>query len=154
MRGFRSRRRIALATLLVAAWLSVPAAAQVGPPIRLVQPPTTPAVPPAVPDAGDETQTLPPGIQAMPLAPVDPAWVGSLPASEGGLPETLWQGTPKAFVTAALPQLQPVLSPTLQDLTRRLLLSNAIAPAGPDLPQGRSLAGIRLEQLMALGHVD
>jgi hypothetical protein len=154
MRGFRSKRRIALAALLMAAGLSAPAAAQVGPPIRLVQPPTNPAVPTPVPDTSEQTQTLPPGVQAMPLAPVDPAWAGSLPASEGALPAALWQGTPRAFVMAALPQLQPVVSPTLQNLTRRLLLSNATAPYGPDLPQARSLAAIRLERLMALGQVD
>jgi hypothetical protein len=154
MRGFRSERRIAVAALLIAAGLGAPTAAQVGPPVRLVQPPTAPAMPAPAPGASEETQTLPPGVQAMPLAPVDPAWAGSLPASEGALPETLWQGTPKAFVTAALPQLQPVLSPTLQDLARRLLLSNASAPSGSDLAQTRSLAAIRLDRLVALGQVD
>jgi hypothetical protein len=90
----------------------------------------------------------------MPLAPVDPAWAGSLPPSEGALPETLWQGTQKAFVIAALPLLQSTPSPTLQDLSRRLLLSNAIAPSGSEPPKSRSLAAIRLDRLLALGYVD
>ncbi|HEV3174616.1 MAG TPA: hypothetical protein VGZ72_01425 [Stellaceae bacterium] len=159
MRGSRSDRRLAFAALLIAACVSVPAKAQVGPPIRLVQPPPSPihpgaAVPLPAPDASESSQTLPPGVEAMPLAPVDPAWAGSLEASEGGLPGTLWQGTPKAFVTAALPQLQPISSPTLEDLARRLLLSNAIAPSGDELPRGRSLVAIRLDRLVALGYVD
>ena len=156
MRGFRSDRWLALPALLIAAALSAPSAAQVGPPIRLVPPPAAiaPDAAPAAPDTGAGTQTLPPGVQAMPLAPVDPAWAGSLLASEGALPETLWQGTQKAFVIAALPLLQPTLSPTLQDLSRRLLLSNAIAPSGPEPPKSRSLAAVRLDRMLALGYVD
>ena len=157
MRGFRSDRRLALPALLIAAALSVPAAAQVGPPIRLVPPPTGPVAPgatPTIPDTGAGTQALPPGVEAMPLAPVDPAWAGALPASEGALPQTLWQGTERAFVIAALPLLQPTLSPTLQDLSRRLLLSNAIAPGGVEAPKSRGLVAVRLERLLALGYVD
>jgi hypothetical protein len=158
MRVFRSDRRLALPALLIAAALSAPAAAQVGPPLRLVQPPPSGVAPqavmPSAPDAGLGGQPLPPDVQATPLAPVDTAWAGSLPASEGALPESLWQGTPKAFVIAALPQLQPSLSPTLQDLARRLLLSNAVAPLGPDLQKGQSLAALRLDRLIALGYVD
>ena len=158
MRGFRSDWRVALPALLIAAVVSASAAAQVGPPIRLVQPPPSPVAPGAAPqpapDTSEGTQPLPPDVQAMPLAPVDPAWSGSLPASGGALPETLWQGTEKAFVMAALPQLQPTVSPTLQSLTRRLLLSNAAAPSGGDLPNSRSLAALRLDRLVALGYVD
>jgi len=152
MRAFRGDRRLALLALLIAASLSASAAAQVGPPVRLVQPPPTPVVPKA--PAPGTTQALPPGVQAMPLAPVDPSWAGSLPTSDGALPETLWQGTQKAFVIAALPLLQPTLSPTLQGLTRRLLLSNAIAPGGEEPLKSRSLAAIRLERVIALGYVD
>lgn len=111
-------------------------------------------VTPTAPDAGTADQPLPAGVQAAPLAPVDPAWEGSLSAADGALPETLWQGTDKAFVMAALPQLQPSLSPTLQDLSRRLLLSNAVAPSGEDLPKSRSLVALRLERMVALGYVD
>ena len=57
----------------------------------------------------------------------------------GALPRTMWQGTPRAFVAAALPLLQPTISPVLQDLARRLLLSNAASPAGPDAPDRPSL---------------
>jgi hypothetical protein len=130
MRVSRSDRRLALPALLIAAALSAAAAAQVGPPLRLVQPPPSEVAPqavtPSAPDAGIGGQPLPPDVQVTPLAPVDPAWAGSLPTSEGALPESLWQGTPKAFVIAALPQLQ----------------------------KGQSLAALRLDRLIALGYVD
>ncbi|HKX06864.1 MAG TPA: hypothetical protein VJN67_01660 [Stellaceae bacterium] len=160
MRGSRSERRARLAALLIAACLAPPALAQVGAPLRLVPTPspapsvTPDSVTPMAPDAGTASQPLPPGVQAAPLAPVDPAWVGTLSAADGALPETLWQGTDKAFVMAALPQVRPSLSPTLQDLARRLLLSNAVAPLGEDLPKSRSLAALRLDRIVALGYVD
>jgi hypothetical protein len=159
MRGSRSERGTGLAALLIAASLAMPALAQVGPPLRLVQPPSPPAAPadtvtPNSPDAGTVDQGAPSGVQATPLAPVDPVWTGSLTAADGALPETLWQGTEKTFVMAALPQLQATASPTLQDLMRRLLLSNAVAPFGEDLPKSRSLAAIRLDRMVALGYAD
>ncbi len=147
--------RPALTALLIALSLSAPAAAQVGPPLRLIQPPLgSETVTPTAPGAGIGAQPLPPGVQATPLAPVDPAWTGTLQASDGALPDSLWQDTPRAFVLAILPRLQPGLSPTLQDLARRLLLSNAVAPAGEDPPKGPGLAMVRLERLVALGHVN
>ena len=160
MRGSRSERRARLAALLIAACLAPPAQAQVGAPLRLVPaPPSAPSVTPdtvapRAPDAGTADQPLPPGVQAAPLAPVDPAWLGNLSTADGALPETLWQGTEKAFVMAALPQLRPSLSPTLQDLARRLLLSNAVAPFGEDLPKSRGLAALRLDRMVALGYLD
>ena len=66
----------------------------------------------------------------------------------------MWQGTPRVLVAAALPQLAAVPSPTLQDLARRLLLSDAVAPAGQDPVEGPSLAALRIERLVALGEVD
>jgi hypothetical protein len=157
MRGSRSENWAGLAALIIAAGLGAPAFAQVGPPLRLVQPPAPPAAPdtvtPTVPDAGTADQPAP-GVEATPLAPVDPAWAGSLSPSEGAFPESLWQGTDKAFVMAALPHLQPTLSPTLQDLARRLLLSDAVAPFGEDLPKSRGLAALRLDRMVALGYLD
>ena len=160
MRGSRSERRAGLAALLIAACLAPPAQAQVGAPLRLVPaPPSAPSVTPGTvapraPDAGTADQPLPSGVQVAPLAPVDPAWAGNLSTADGALPETLWQGTEKAFVMAALPQLRPSLSPTLQDLARRLLLSNAVAPFGEDLPKNRGLAALRLDRMVALGYLD
>ncbi|HJT08836.1 MAG TPA: hypothetical protein VJ747_18035, partial [Stellaceae bacterium] len=58
------------------------------------------------------------------------------------------------LVAAALPRLQPTGSPALQDLSRRLLLSNAIAPQGTDPADGPSLGALRVSRLMALGDAD
>jgi len=146
--------RVSRADLAASAFfilLASPAFAQLGPPIPLVPPApgseAAPAAPaPAEPAPGDN-------FNATPLAPVDTAWVGILGAADGALPRTMWQGTPRAKVEAALRLLQPTTSPELQDLARRLLLSDAVAPAGPDAP-GESLAALRLDRVLALGRTD
>lgn len=155
MHDSRSDRRALTiaAALLAAALASGPAEAQVGPPIRLLPLPSASGGATA-PETGSTTPPNPSDIQATPLAPVDSAWTGTLAAADGAFPETLWQGTPRALVIAALPQLQPTASPSLQDLTRRLLLSNALAPAGEDPGDGPGLAMARLDRLVALGQVD
>lgn len=76
--------------------------------------PPASAPPPSVPPGPRSAGTVPAGITAEPLAPVDAAWVGVLPRTEGGLPRTLWQGTARSTVTAILPQLAPSTSPALQ----------------------------------------
>src|SRR5690348_7454700 len=128
MRGFRAELAASAAIVTL---LALPAFAQLGPPIPLV--PATqgssaaqPASP-AEPAAGDN-------ISATPLAPMDAAWTGILGPADGALPRNMWAGTPRAKVAAALPLLQPTTSPELQDLARRLLLSDAVAPAGRDAP--------------------
>ena len=88
----------------------------------------------------------------MPLAPADNSWLGTL-GDSSALPQEMWNGTPRAFVTAALPQLGATNSPALQDLARRLLLSNAASPRGQDSPDRPSLAALRLDRLEALGQV-
>jgi hypothetical protein len=112
----------------------------------------TPAAPPT-----DEATSLPPpdaAVTATTLAPVDTDWIGTLGDAAHPLPQTMWQGTPRPLVAAALPRLQPTGSPALQDLSRRLLLSNAIAPQGADPPAGPSLGALRVSRLMALGDAD
>lgn len=147
MRG--SRAELAASAAIVTL-LALPAFAQLGPPIPLV--PATqgssaaqPASP-AEPAAGDN-------ISATPLAPMDAAWTGILGPADGALPRNMWAGTPRAKVAAALPLLQPTTSPELQDLGRRLLLSDAVAPAGRDAP-GESLAALRFDRILALGRLD
>src|SRR5690348_10269224 len=112
----------------------------------------TPAAPPA-----DGATSLPPpdvAVTATTLAPVDTDWIGTLGDAAHPLPQTMWQGTPRPLVAAALPRLQPTGSPALQDLSRRLLLSNAIAPQGADPADGPSLGALRVSRLMALGDAD
>lgn len=130
---------------------TLPAAAQVGAPIPLVPPaPSGTSQPPA---SQPPQQEAPKGIEAQDLAPTDAAWTGVLGADQGALPDSMWHGTARNFVAAALPLLQPSSSPEVRDLARRLLLSNAVSPAGADAPDRPSLAAERLDRLMALGDV-
>jgi hypothetical protein len=134
--------------------LSSPAAAQATTPLRLVPPP--PGAGPAIPETASPpapAQPVDETIKATPLAPVDAAWIGTLSDTARPLPQSMWQGTPRTLVAAALPLVAPSTSPTLQDLARRLLLSNAIAPAGQDEPDHPALAALRVDRLMALGEV-
>jgi hypothetical protein len=157
MRSWRSDRTLgraaAGAALLLALW-APPAPAQLGPPVRLQTPPgagTGPTIPPPL---ATGTPTTDESIKATPLAPEDAAWIGALPDGTQPLPQAMWARTPRPIVAAALPLLGPTASPALQDLSRRLLLSNAAAPLGPDPADRPSLAELRVERLVALGEID
>jgi hypothetical protein len=157
MRASRVERSLVAYLLILASVcaLARPAAAQSGQPVPLY-----PVQPPAASPSATQPVTAPPpaasdlGIEAEPLAPVDPAWVGTLGAADRALPRSLWSTTPRSFIAAALPLLQATNSPVLQDLARRLLLSDAIAPRGQDNANGPSLAELRLDRLLALGDSD
>src|SRR5579872_3315354 len=155
MRNCRiERRRPHFAVLFVAAILLnvASAAAQ---PIQLTPNPT-PA--PANPSSVAPPQSLEGGdqIQVSPLAPVDMSWTGLLGPDKGGFPHDMWNGANRNFVVAALPQLQPVTSPELTSLARRLLLSDAAAPApagNADAAAGPKLLAERIDRIYALGFV-
>jgi len=122
-------------------------------PIQLTPSPTPPnpasVAPPQSLDGGDQ-------IQVSPLAPVDTSWAGLLGAAKGGFPHDMWAGANRAFVVAALPQLQPVTSPELTSLARRLLLSDAAAPASAGTAgtaAGSKLLAERIDRIYALGFV-
>lgn len=164
MRVFRVERSFGAALLIyAAAAVFAPfAGAQTGAPTPLFPPsnaapaatvlPAPPAVlppPVASPAAPDDAD-----IQAQPLAPVDPSWTGTLGAADRALPHDMWSTTPRAFIDTVLPLLQPTTSPVLQDLARRLLLSDAVAPRGQDPANGPSLTDLRLDRLLALGDSD
>ncbi|HXP13646.1 MAG TPA: hypothetical protein VN795_08295 [Stellaceae bacterium] len=167
------------ATLLLGSFLlaGYPAAAQQAAPVEIVPPVdaasasgapppvTTPPAPPPplVTTAPGPTMLVPPpppppppdnSIQVLPLPPVDASWIGILSADKGGFPRALWNGTARALVAAELPRLQPVASPALRDLTRRLLLTDAASPPGDSEPGGASLIELRLDRLLALGFVE
>lgn len=160
-----SRAEAAAATLLLLSLSASNAIAEVGPPVPLFPTPATPAAPPApgatepptlaapaappAPSSADEDD-----IHAAPLTPVDSSWIGTLGPADGALPHDMWSTTPRAIVAAALPLLQPTTSPTMQSLARRLLLSDAVAPAGQDAPNGPSLLELRFDTLLALGRLD
>jgi hypothetical protein len=161
MPSCRNDRRWTLAATIAALALLTAAAAraQIGPPTPLSPPPAgstggTPTPAAAAPQAAPTAPPAGDAIRGTPLAPVDSAWLGTLGADAHPLPETMWQGTPRRFVAAALPELRPTTSPFLQQLARRLLLSNAVAPPGQDPPKGPSLATLRVERLIALGDID
>ncbi|HXQ52552.1 MAG TPA: hypothetical protein VN802_15765 [Stellaceae bacterium] len=150
-------RPISLGALIAAAvTAALPAAAQLGPPVSLVPRPSAsrPAAPAPAQAPASPKVAAPRGIEAQPLSPTDAAWAGTLGEDQGAFPVNMWRGTQRSLVASALPLLQPSSSPALQDLARRLLLSNAVSPAGPDAPDRPSLAASRLERLMALGDVQ
>lgn len=176
MPGSRNEPRQGLVAALAALLLlasAFPTRAEIGSPTPLIAQAPAPAAPeplapstapspaaaaptrPAAP-ADDATSLPPPDVPvtATTLAPVDAGWIGVLGEAAHPLPQTMWQGTPRALVAAALPRLGPTGSPTLQDLSRRLLLSNAIAPQGADAPDAPSLGALRVGRLMALGDAD
>lgn len=167
----RRWRGLAGAGPALALLIALPAAAQNGPPIQLIPPAppdqrvgtplngvgASPAPVPTAPPTMNRTPAprgpAPAGVTTESLAPVDTAWVGTLHENEGGLPRTLWEGTSRSFVIAALPQLTPSTSPALQDLARRLLLSDGLSPAGEDPADHPVLLTLRLDRLLALGLV-
>jgi hypothetical protein len=157
MRVFRAERssHAFLLIALAAVFLPGPVLAQSGAPIRLYPPNTsgmqdaTPTGPPlTAPPASDND------IQTETLAPVDLSWTGTLGAADRGFPRDMWSTTPRSFVATALPLLQPTSSPVLQELTRRLLLSDAISPRGEDPAGGPSLIDRRVDRVLAFGYSD
>jgi hypothetical protein len=119
-----------------------------------------PLVPAPLPSAALPGNTPPPG-QVLPGGGTsDPEGLGVLSLSEGSLGADLWQGTDRRVVEALLPRL-PVntVSPTLFDLARRLLLTDAPLPpslvanlgSGGQSVAPMNLLAVRLERLAALG---
>ncbi len=153
MKSSRISRSIALAALFAA----TSAAAQTTTTITLPAPTAsdttsigapTVQTPPA-PEA-DTTTTTSSGIEVGGLGDVTPDYGGTLQEGGGGFPVDLWKGTDRALVERLLPELSPAASsPAMRDLTRRLLLTNAEAPAGKS--GGVNLFGARADRLMAMG---
>lgn len=157
--------------VVVAALIGPSAHAQVGPPVKLIPDPQVPRREPAVPDtrhatgpAGEPSALSGSRSGARPVvqggsvvvgrvAAIDPSSVGLLTEEDGGFGFDMWAGSDRALVEALVPRL-PVrtLSPVMQDLTRRLLLSEARVPAGA--PMASSLLELRVERLGASGRTD
>ena len=94
-----------------------------------------------------------PGIVVGELVAVDPSVVGLLDESQGGLGASMWNGSDRGRIERLLPRLpMGTLSPAVQDLSRRLLLSTAAVPEGD--PIAPSLLGLRVERLMAGGAIE
>lgn len=161
----RGCRAALAAAALAAGLLGLPAAAQdaPGPPVRLVParpgaapPAAVPApapttAPRAAPPDGPAAAPLParPGrsIEAVPLGAPDPDSVGTLDTAQGGFGVDMWAESDRAVVEALLPALPEASSRAAAAMTRRLLLSRAVAPAGA---RGDSLLALRAERLIAM----
>ncbi len=142
---------------------SVPAAKQAKPvqpvepataaaPVKLLQP-----VEPTPAAATVEQKTTPTaeksGVQIGALQEIDPSSVGLLDPEAGGLGTEMWAGSDRARIERLLPRLpMGTLSPVMQKMARRLLLSSAEVPAGEAVAP--SLLGLRVERLAAGGLTD
>ena len=171
-----AERRLALAlkvsTVLLAVGLGVSLvpvdalAQQRGAPPQSLAPRTLEAPPPAqqtppvvepvreqAPSEGSRSEgtgsVLPLGVQSAPLAAIDPESIGPLNPDRGGFDFEMWQGTRRGVVETMLPEMPArTVSPTVRDLMRRLLLTNARAPGGE---AKKNLVVLRAAQLSAMG---
>lgn len=161
-------RRFAFTVLgfLVAAMAPTWAAAQdeeaVGPPVQLIDkadgedaaesaPPPETAEPQAVIVVEDEVAEE--AIEVEALRVPDQPWVGLLDEGGGGFGIDMWASTTIELLERTLPSLpMGTHSPAMQDLARRLLLSDARAPLGEGT--GRNLLAIRIERLVAGGETE
>jgi hypothetical protein len=134
----------------------VAAEAQVGAPVQLLPetPPDYGAAVPTLPESesGAAGPSAPQGFEVDTLGAVGTDFAGTLEPDGGGLGLDMWRGTDRAKVERLLPLLEPATSPILAELTRRLLLSNAVAPPGRG--SGRSLLPVRAGLLGEMGLVD
>jgi hypothetical protein len=154
MTGWASK---AAATTL--ALLAAPVMAQ---PVQLI-PGQRPAVPaivqpaqaPAGPAEPAESPAASPGaVEVAPLQAPDPSAVGTLTdGAEGSYGVDLWRGSTRAQIERLIPLLEPARgSAATRRMQVRLLRTAAAVPAGQ--PTVKSLLGLRVERLVALGQVQ
>ncbi len=135
---------------------------QLAPPVqlfprRLDADAPTPAPAPAPADGDGEQKPAPPAgrVEIKSLDKVDPDSVGVIDDSQGGLGVVMWEGTSRSLATRLLPLLPTrIKSPAMRDLTRRLLLTRAMAPAGKadaGASKTDSLLTLRVRQLYRMG---
>jgi hypothetical protein len=141
---------LAILAVAVGGFVSAPAPAQIGPPIRLLPPAdnTEPPLP--------EPRREPPSIELADPLPIDADGVGLLDAAQGALPETLWRGSNRAMVERLIGDIPaPIVSPAVRGLALRVLASGGEPPAASAgaLPDARSFVAQRAEKLLALGDV-
>lgn len=152
------------ATALLAALLAAPAAwgqePAHGRPLILTSPNLEQSAPAAAESAPTESafpgggKSTGPRFEVEELKAPDPDSMGVLDESHGGLGREMWRGTSAETVRRLIPALPAASgSHTLQELTRRLLLSAAAAPEGN---RGRTppLLELRAERLAAMGDAE
>jgi hypothetical protein len=118
-----------------------------GPPIPLIPPAPPPSAEPGPPPPSQ------PAITSERLPSPASGWSGDLAPPERALPADFWHGTPRALAEILLGRLPETTSAALQSLERRLLLSPAAAPEGPDMAE-MNLPALRAAALLRLGEID
>ena len=152
-----SRRGIAVLTAVVVLLGAGPAEAQ---PVPLLPRPAPPAespspalatevpVPTGASKPADDNRIL-----VGPIGALDPSAIGALYDADGGLGVEMWRGSPRPLVETLIPMLPAVTRYAVaQSLARRLLLTAATVPDGE--LKAKSLIGLRLERLVAMGMAD
>lgn len=141
---------------MVALLASAPVLAQAPVPLRpgaSAPPPREAApLPPVMPSVEPESPGAPLDgrVSSGRLGDLDFAEAGILGPENGGFGPDMWRGADRSLVEALLPKIPAsTASPTLQKLTRRLLLSAATPPEGESGPV--SLIGLRLGKLIEAG---
>ncbi len=121
-------------------------------PAKLMRPvETEPAAAAAAPQRAPAANQT--GIQVGALREIDPSSVGLLDPGAGGLGTEMWAGSDRGRIERLLPRLpMGTLSPVMQKMARRLLLSSAEVPKGEAVAP--SLLGLRVERLAAGGLTD
>lgn len=118
---------------------------------------------PSTIDAPPAEQTVPdkpgspsgPRVTVADLAAIDPAGAGLLSEGSGGFPATLWSGSARPAVALRIAQLPAAPnSPAMQNLMKRVLLSQGNPPAGETPPDEPSFLAQRLQKLVANGLID
>jgi hypothetical protein len=118
-------------------------------------PPPVPEAPPPesapLPEVNSGPPALPAPVEVDTLGRAEGLPAGTLDDTNGGLGEHLWSGTARAKAEDLLKRA-PLASvdPVFRDLTRRVLLTKAGAPAGG---AKRAFIGLRIEKLLDGGLV-
>jgi len=93
------------------------------------------------------------GIQIGTLSTISDVTVGLLTEETGGFAATMWDGSDRRAIESLIGKLPAgSLSPVVNDLTRRVLLTTAAVPQG--LTRGTPFVELRLERLLAAGHAS
>ncbi len=107
----------------------------------------------AVPDKPGAPQG--PRVTVSDLAAIDPSGAGLLSDGSGGFRPGLWSGSVRPAIAARIGQLPSAPnSPAMQNLMKRVLLSQGNPPAGEAPPGEPSFLAQRLQKLVANGLVD
>ncbi len=115
-----------------------------------VSPPTMSTLQPPPTESG--STLLPGNVDVSPMAAINADAAGTLDPDHGGFGANMWNGTRRGIVETLLGQLPTSSSSaTVRDLMRRLLLTRAAPPQGP---ASKSLIGLRVQALAAMGDAE